>query len=117
MSSVEHCLPVNSGPRGPPCRCGKPLRCHWFVVQTLTNHHLNSRNKEGRKVMKRLLMIAGLVITLCNVGAGIAYACTCYENGEKACETSGAGHCYKDAGGRCHCVDQQEEGGGGEIET
>jgi len=55
--------------------------------------------------MKRLLMIAGLVITLCNVGAGIAYACSCYENGQIACSTDGAGHCYKDAGGRCHCKD------------
>jgi hypothetical protein len=55
--------------------------------------------------MKRLLMIAGLVITLCNVGAGIAYACSCYENGQIACSTDGPGHCYKDAGGRCHCKD------------
>lgn len=55
--------------------------------------------------MKRLLMTAGLLITLCNVGAGIAYACSCYENGQIACSTSGPGHCYKDAGGRCHCKD------------
>ena len=66
--------------------------------------------------MKRLLMIAGLVITLCNVGVGIAYACSCWENGSKACETSGPGHCYKDAGGRCHCVDQPADDGGGDEE-
>lgn len=55
--------------------------------------------------MKRLLMIAGLVLTLCNVGAGIAYACSCFEGGEKACETKGTGVCYRDAGGHCHCED------------
>ncbi len=58
--------------------------------------------------MKRLLMIAGLLITLCNVGAVVVYACSCYENGQKACETSGPGHCYHDAGGKCHCVDNQQ---------
>jgi hypothetical protein len=55
--------------------------------------------------MKRFLMIAGLVLTLSNVGAGIAYACSCFENGLKACETSGTGTCYHDANGRCHCDD------------
>ena len=65
--------------------------------------------------MKRLLMIAGLVITLCNIGAGVAFACTCYEDGKKACSSSGPGHCYKDAEGRCHCTDLGG-GGGGEEE-
>ena len=55
--------------------------------------------------MKRFLMIAGLLITVSNIGAGIAYACSCFENGQKACETTGTGTCYRDAGGRCHCVD------------
>ena len=55
--------------------------------------------------MKRFLIIASLVLTLCNVGAGVAYACSCYENGVLACKTDGPGHCYKDAGGRCHCKD------------
>lgn len=55
--------------------------------------------------MKRFLMITGLLITLCNVGVGIAYACSCYENGVKACETTGTGVCYHDANGRCHCED------------
>ena len=55
--------------------------------------------------MKRFLMIAGLLITISNIGAGIAYACSCFENGQKACETTGTGNCYRDAGGRCHCVD------------
>ena len=64
--------------------------------------------------MKRLLMIAGLLITLGNVTAGVVYACTCYENGSKACDATG--HCYHDAGGRCHCVDASDGGGGGEEE-
>ena len=76
-----------------------------FVVPTLTNHPPNSPSVKKEEVIKRLLMIAGLVITLCNVGAGIAYACTCYENGQPACSTDGPGNCYKDAGGRCHCKD------------
>ena len=53
--------------------------------------------------MKRLSMIAALVITLCNVGAGVVYACSCYENSQKVCE--GNDHCYQDAGGKCHCKD------------
>ena len=57
------------------------------------------------KVMKRLLMTAGLLITLCNVGAGIAYACKCYEDGKIACETTGTGVCWRDDNGRCHCED------------
>ncbi len=57
--------------------------------------------------MKRLAMIAALVITLCNVGAGVVYACTCYENGQKVCE--GNDHCYQDAGGKCHCKDRPAE--------
>ncbi len=55
--------------------------------------------------MKRILMTAGLLITLCNVGAGIAYACSCYENGVLACRTDGTGVCYHDANGKCHCED------------
>jgi hypothetical protein len=66
--------------------------------------------------MKRLLMIATLVITLFNAGAGITYACICYIGGVKDCETSGPCHCYKDAGGKCHCDDDPAEGGGGEEE-
>lgn len=55
--------------------------------------------------MKRILITAGLLISLCNVGAGIAYACSCFEHGEKACETSGTGTCYRDANDKCHCDD------------
>ena len=55
--------------------------------------------------MKRFLMIASLLITLANVGAGVVYACKCYENGEVACE--GNDHCYHDAGGKCHCKDAE----------
>ena len=53
--------------------------------------------------MKRLFMITALVITLCNVGAGVVYACSCFENEKKVCE--GTYHCYQDAGGKCHCKD------------
>lgn len=71
--------------------------------------------------MRRFLMIATLLITLCNVGAVVAYACKCYEKGDPnpACETSGSGHCYRDAGGKCHCVDAEEDSGdaGGEEEA
>lgn len=55
--------------------------------------------------MKRFLMIASLLITLCNVGAGVVYACKCYENGVVVCE--GNDHCYQDAGGKCHCRDAE----------
>jgi hypothetical protein len=57
------------------------------------------------KAMKRILMTACLVLTLCNVAAGIAYACECYEGGVLACKTSGTGVCYHDSGGKCHCED------------
>lgn len=91
-------------PRGPPYE--KETALSWFVLPTVTNHHLNSRSfKFGKeKVMKRLLIIASLVVTLCNVGAGLVYACECYENGVLACK--GNDHCYHDAGGKCHCKDR-----------
>lgn len=55
--------------------------------------------------MKRILMIAGLVITLCNVTLGIAYACGC-EDQWGGCSASGVGAtCGKDAQGKCHCKD------------
>lgn len=56
--------------------------------------------------MKRFLTIAALLITLTNVGAGLAYACECFENGVKIC--TGNDHCYQDAGGKCHCKDAEE---------
>lgn len=58
--------------------------------------------------MKRFLMIASLLITLGNVGAGVVYACKCYENEKIVCETDN-GHCYQDAGGKCHCKDAEAE--------
>jgi hypothetical protein len=55
--------------------------------------------------MKKILMIAGLMITLCNVTMGIAYACTCYDK-TGGCWASGEGaQCYHDANGWCHCKD------------
>lgn len=56
--------------------------------------------------MKRLLIIVGLLLTLCNVvGMGVAYACKCYEGGVLACE--GNKECYHDANGKCHCTDYE----------
>jgi hypothetical protein len=53
--------------------------------------------------MKRILMIAGLLITLCNVSVGIAYACGCTDQAG-GCSASGNGaECYHDAQGRCVC--------------
>jgi hypothetical protein len=60
--------------------------------------------------MKKVLMIAGLVITLCNVTAGIAYACTCNDQ-YGGCWASGAGaDCHHDAQGLCHCKDGTKTG-------
>ncbi len=52
--------------------------------------------------MKRLLMIAGLLITLCNVGTGAVYAiCKCFEDGELVCQ---AEYCWRE-NERCYCSD------------
>jgi hypothetical protein len=60
--------------------------------------------------MKRILMIAALAITLCNVTLGVAYACTCTDQ-HGGCWASGEGaQCYKDAKGMCHCVDGKKTG-------
>lgn len=53
--------------------------------------------------MKRFLIIASLVLTLANVGAGVVYACTCFEHGQQVC--SGNKECWHDAAGECHCTD------------
>lgn len=55
--------------------------------------------------MKRILMIVGLVITLSNVGLGIAYACTCTD-AFGGCTGSGKGAlCFHNEQGRCVCQD------------
>lgn len=95
----------NNWSRGPPVVQRLDLRCHGLLCQHSQTTYLNSRSKMEDKAMKRILMTAGLLITLLNVGAGIAYACKCYEGGVLACETSGSGVCYHDAGGKCHCED------------
>jgi hypothetical protein len=60
--------------------------------------------------MKKILMIAGLMITLCNVTMGIAYACSCYDQ-TGGCTASGEGaQCYHDSAGRCHCKDGKKTG-------
>lgn len=55
--------------------------------------------------MRRFLMILGLLVTLSNVGLGIAYACTC-DDAFGGCSASGAGaDCHHDINGLCHCTD------------
>jgi hypothetical protein len=41
--------------------------------------------------MKKLLMIAGLLITLCNVGAGVVYACFCIDKYDTGAMDKSAG--------------------------
>lgn len=55
--------------------------------------------------MKRILMTAALMITMCNLGLGVAYACYCYgPDGRAVCRADGAGaECYHDASGKCVC--------------
>ena len=55
--------------------------------------------------MKRFLMIAGLVLTLSNVGLGIAYACTC-DDPFGGCSATGKGAtCEHQPNGLCKCTD------------
>ena len=54
--------------------------------------------------MKKILLIAGLLITLGNVGAGVVYACKCYERGDLICEGK---FCWYDNG--CFCSDDEIE--------
>jgi hypothetical protein len=55
--------------------------------------------------MRRLLMIAGLILTLSNVGLGIAYACSCQDQ-HGGCTASGKGAtCGHNAQGLCICTD------------
>lgn len=61
--------------------------------------------------MKRILMIAGLMITLCNVTLGVVYAecsnTTCFcRDATGGCRGDGVGaYCGKDANGWCQCKD------------
>jgi hypothetical protein len=55
--------------------------------------------------MKKLLITAGLLITLCNVGTGVAFAiCKCFEDGVLACQ---AAYCWRE-GEVCYCSDGSE---------
>ena len=55
--------------------------------------------------MKKILMITGLLITLCNVGAGAVSAiCKCWEEGVLICE---AQYCWQESG-KCFCSDGSE---------
>jgi hypothetical protein len=55
--------------------------------------------------MRRFLMIAGLVLTLSNVGMGIAYACTCTDTGGGGCTATGQGATCVHTTGGCVCTD------------
>ena len=55
--------------------------------------------------MKKFLMVAALLVTLCNVSFGVAYACVCTDQ-TGGCSAHGEGaECYHDAAGKCHCKD------------
>ncbi len=58
--------------------------------------------------MKRLLLIAGLLITLCHIGTAAVYAaCRCYNwYGDLVCEGN---FCWADSLGNCHCTDKEIE--------
>ena len=56
--------------------------------------------------MKRILMTAALMITVCNLAAGVGYACSCYSfpDFSVSCSATGEGaECYHDSSGKCVC--------------
>lgn len=55
--------------------------------------------------MKKLLVMAGLLFTLSNVGIGIAYACECYVHGELVC----TGKICTGDGQTCSCSGNEME--------
>ena len=55
--------------------------------------------------MRRFLMIVGLVITLSNVGLGIAYACSCTDAFGGCTATGKGATCGHNAQGLCVCTD------------
>jgi len=51
--------------------------------------------------MKKLLLGAAIMLTACNLAAGLVYADTCTgKNGSRTCGSS----CCKDANGNCTCT-------------
>jgi hypothetical protein len=78
----------------------------FLVVDQAPTTHLKLTRFEREKVMKRLLMIAGLVLTLSNVGLGIAYACEC-DDQYGGCSASGKGATCEHVPptGVCRCTD------------
>jgi hypothetical protein len=55
--------------------------------------------------MKRFLMITGLVLTLSNVGLGIAYACSCTDPFGGCTATGEGATCEHQPNGLCKCTD------------
>ncbi|HEY0367137.1 MAG TPA: hypothetical protein VGC73_11735 [Pyrinomonadaceae bacterium] len=55
--------------------------------------------------MRRFLMIAGLVLTLSNVGLGIAYACSCTDVFGGCTATGKGATCGHNSQGVCVCTD------------
>jgi hypothetical protein len=52
--------------------------------------------------MKRLLMVAMLVFTFCNVTLAVTYACYCFDRSGASCSGK---YCRFDSAGRCECQD------------
>ena len=55
--------------------------------------------------MKKIFMVVAMLVTLCNVSLGIAYACTCSDSYGGCWATGTGAECYKDSKGMCHCKD------------
>lgn len=55
--------------------------------------------------MKKIFMTLALLVTLCNVSLGIAYACECFVDGKKVC----SGQICEGDGSRCKCSDAPAE--------
>ena len=73
-----------------------------MVVVQSSDHQTLLTLFEKENIMRRLLMIVGLLLTLSNAGLGIAYAASCEDNLGGGCSGSVV---WKDAAGKCHCTD------------
>ena len=100
--------------RGPPIRRRltqtNTTAVFWLSRESETNRPPNQRAVEEENVMKKILMIAALVITLSNVAIGVAYACTCTDQTGGCWATGTGAECYHDAQGKCHCKDGTRPG-------
>lgn len=92
--------------RAPPAAWQARIALPFLVVEQAPTTHLKLTRFTKEKVMKRLLMIAGLALTLSNVGLGIAYACSC-DDQYGGCTASGKGATCEHVPptGVCRCTD------------